>query len=58
MFPIKLEIIFLILIVAFEACHGILGKTISVLVKLFSSIFCLKGLDEAVELTENGLTQH
>ena len=57
-FPIKLEIIYLILIVAFETCHGILGKKISVLVKLFSSIFCLKGLDEAEVLTENGLTQH
>lgn len=58
MFPIKLEIIYLILIVAFETCHGILCKKISVLVKLFSSIFCLKGLDEAEGLTENGLTQH
>ena len=58
MFPIKLEIIYLILIVAFETCHGILCKNISVLVKLFSSIFCLKGLDEAEGLTENGLTQH
>ena len=33
-------------------------QTILVLVKLFSSIFCLKGLDEAEGLTENDLTQH
>lgn len=58
MFPIKLEIIYVILTVAFETCHGILGKKISVLVKLFSSIFCLKGLDEPEGFTENDLTQH